>query len=112
MQAFYLDVHVYNIFKCFFWYSSVFASVSDVCFKYFQTYVQLLHLDVSKLDLVLHLFPRLSAVSPRCQAWEASTGEGSSHWCGRPLVLADRAQQSKCGRADAGRGAVAWTSGR
>ena len=37
MQVFYRDVaYVYNGFKCF---SSVFASVSDACFIYFQTYV-------------------------------------------------------------------------
>jgi hypothetical protein len=42
------------------------------CFKYF-----ILFSDVSKLDRVLHLSPRLSALSPRCHARE---GGGSPHW--------------------------------
>jgi hypothetical protein len=51
MQVFYLDVaYVYNGFECF---SDVFASVSDACFKCFICFshmLQLLHLDVSKLN--------------------------------------------------------------
>jgi hypothetical protein len=102
-------------------FSSVFSGIL-VFLQVFQTYVsnvfrrmlQLLHLDVSKLDRVLHFFPRLSAVSPRCQAWEASTGEGSSHRCGRPLMLADvRSSQNVDGQTrDVRHGAAAWTSGR
>jgi hypothetical protein len=60
MHVFYLDVaYVYNGFKCF---SCVFRSVSDACFKCFVIFrrmLQLLHMDVSKLDRVLHLPPRL-----------------------------------------------------
>ena len=61
----------------------MFIMVSSIFFRYFfqmlRTHVsnvlfilgrmlQLLYLNVSKLDQVLHLPPRLSAVSPRCQA--------------------------------------------
>jgi hypothetical protein len=38
---------------CLQWFSSVFTSVSDACFKcfiYLQTYIQGLHLDVLKVD--------------------------------------------------------------
>jgi hypothetical protein len=60
LQVFYLDVvYVCNDFKCF---SCVFASVSDECFKCFIVFrrmLQLLHMDVSKLDWGLHLPPRL-----------------------------------------------------
>jgi hypothetical protein len=47
--------------------------VSNVSFV-FKRALQLLYLDVSKLDRMLHLPPRSSAVSPQCQAREASTG--------------------------------------
>jgi hypothetical protein len=60
LQVFYLDVvYVCNNFKNF---SCVFASVSDECFKCFIVFrrmLQLLHMDVSKLDWELHLPPRL-----------------------------------------------------
>jgi hypothetical protein len=52
MQVFYLDVaHVH---------------VSNISFV-FSCMLQLLHLDVSKLNQVLHLSPCLSAVLPQCQ---------------------------------------------
>jgi hypothetical protein len=47
--------------------------VSNVLFV-FRRILQLLHLDVSKLDRVLHLPPRLSTVSPWCQAWNVGGG--------------------------------------
>jgi len=45
----------------------------------------LLHLDVLKLDRVLHLPPCLSAVSPRCQARKAEADPTSA---GGPHMLA------------------------
>jgi hypothetical protein len=66
--------------KCFYldvaYVLQSFSSVFQVFLQVFQTYVSnvsfvfrltlhLLHLDVSKLDRVLHLPPRLSPVSPR-----------------------------------------------
>jgi hypothetical protein len=80
MQMFYLDVaYVYNGFKCFckcFRHMfQMFYLFSDICYR-------LLHLDISKLDRGLHLPPRLSAVSPRYQAWEGgavTTGAGGLH---------------------------------
>ena len=50
--------------------------VSNVSFVFRRT-LQLLHLDVSKLDRVLYLSPRFSAVSPWCQTRE---GGGGPHW--------------------------------
>jgi hypothetical protein len=66
LQVFHLDVaYVCNDFQMF---SDVFASVSDACFKcciYLLVYVAtLLHLDVLKVDRVLHM---------GC-AWEAVGG--------------------------------------
>ena len=83
MQVFYLDVaYVYNGFKCF---SCVFAGVSDTCLKCFicfQTYIAIVASGCFKLDQVLYLPPRLSSVSPRCQAWEGGvvpTGTSGPH---------------------------------
>jgi hypothetical protein len=57
-----------NGFQVFFW--CFFASVSEACFKYFhllfRRMLQVLHLDVSKINWVLHLFRRFSAASSRC----------------------------------------------
>jgi hypothetical protein len=56
LQVFYLDVaYVCNDFQMF---SGVFASVSDACFKCFICLffmLQLLHMDVSKVDRVVHM---------------------------------------------------------
>jgi hypothetical protein len=83
--VFYLDVpYVYNGFKCF---SCVFARF-QTHFKFsfvFRRMLQLMHLDVSKLDQVLHLPTCLSVVSPWCQAREDIDGP---HWRGRPHMLA------------------------
>ena len=49
--------------------------VSNVLFV-FKRMLQLLYLDILKLDQVLHLPFRLSAVSPQCQVWE---GRGGPH---------------------------------
>ena len=55
-KYFILMLHVFAmVFKCF---SDVFASVSEVCFKcfiYLFCTLQLLYLDVSKVDPVLHM---------------------------------------------------------
>jgi hypothetical protein len=103
MQMFYLDVaYVYNDFKCF---SGVFAGVSDAyfkCFICFQTYVVVVASRCFKLDRVLHLPPRLSSVSPRCQAWEdgdVPIGMGGPH------VLAGGCSKLEMGRQ-------AWDEGR
>jgi hypothetical protein len=54
LQVFYLDVaYVSMVFKCF---SGVFASVSDTCVSFvFFRMLQLLHLDILKVDRVLHI---------------------------------------------------------
>jgi hypothetical protein len=69
--------------------------------------LQLLHLNVSKLERVLHLPPRLSVVSSWYQVWEGGGG---------PHVLADgRSRRDMGGQVrDAGRGmgAAARGSGR
>jgi hypothetical protein len=56
LQMFYMDVaYAYNSFQMF---SGVFASVSDVCCKCFSCFgciLQVFHLDVSKVDQVLHM---------------------------------------------------------
>jgi hypothetical protein len=72
MSVFYLDIaYVYNGFKCFHVFLQVFQThVSFV----FRRMLHLLHLDISKLDWVLQLPPRLSAVSPRCQTQEGGGG--------------------------------------
>jgi len=109
MQVFYFDVaYVYNGFKCFSGVLQVFQKhVSFV----FRRMLQLLHLDVSKLDRVLHIPPRLSAISPRCQTRE---GGGGPQWRGRALRACGRAQHARRGQAGAGRekGAVARASGQ
>jgi hypothetical protein len=60
LQVFYLDVvYVLQWFQVMFRY---FASVSDLyfkCFIVFRRMLQLLYIDVSKLDRVLHLPPHL-----------------------------------------------------
>jgi hypothetical protein len=81
---------------CLQWLSSVFrcfASVSDICckcFSYFGRMLQVFHLDVTKLDLVLHMlhwYPAAAAagaqtVSRAC-AWEASGARAVSYAGGR-----------------------------
>jgi hypothetical protein len=67
MQVFYFDVAmstmVSNVFQVFL---QVFQThVSNISFV-FRHMLQLLHLDVSKLDRTLHLPRCLSVVSPRC----------------------------------------------
>jgi hypothetical protein len=57
LQVSYLDVAyvLQYFFKCF---SGAFACVSEACFKCFicfQTYVANMHLDVSKINRVLHM---------------------------------------------------------
>jgi hypothetical protein len=56
LQVFYLDVaYVCNSFQVFL---GVFASVSDACFKcsiYLYSMLQVLYLDISKVDRVLHM---------------------------------------------------------
>ena len=66
----------------------------------FRRMLQLLHLDVSKLDRVLHLSPRLFAASPQCQAWEDG---GNPHWHGQAPRACRRVQQTRRGRVGAGR---------
>jgi hypothetical protein len=65
MQVFYLDVaYVYNGFKCF---CKCFRRMFQIFLFVFERMLQLLHLDVSKLDRVLHrphcLFCYLASVS-------------------------------------------------
>ena len=79
-----------------------FISVSDACLICFQTYVTIVASDILKLDRVLHLPPRLSAVSPRCQAWEGGGG-GGPHWRGRAPCACGWTQQARRERAGAGR---------
>ena len=71
-----LQVRLSGCFICFYIYDvsdfQVFLQVfhthvSNILFV-FSRMLQLLHLNVLELDRVLHLPPRLSAVSPRCQA--------------------------------------------
>jgi len=95
-QLFYLDLPYFTMI------SSVFASVPDArfkCFICFSRMLQLLHLNISKLDRVLHLSPRLSTVLPRYQAREA---KGGPHWRGQTQHACGRMQQARHGRADAG----------
>jgi len=71
MQVFIWMLHMFTmIFKCF---CKCFG-----CMIQIFVLLQLLHLGVSKLDRVLHLPPRLSAVSPCLRA--GATGET---WTGR-----------------------------
>ena len=97
MQVFYFDVaYVYNGFKCFSGVLQVFQKhVSFV----FRRMLQLLHLDVSKLDQVLYLPPRISTVSPRCQARE---DRGGPHWRGQAPHACGQAQQTRRGSVGAG----------
>ena len=91
MQVFYLDVAYVYIkgFKCFQVFLQVFQThVSFV----FRRILQLLHLNVSKLDRVLYLSPRISVVSPRCQTQKASAGGGGPHWHGQAPRACERAQ--------------------
>jgi hypothetical protein len=75
-KFFYLDfAYVCMVFKCF---SGVFTSVSDACFKCFICLfyiLQLLYLDVSKVDRVLHM------------AWEAASNAGDVHGSAGPLFV-------------------------
>jgi hypothetical protein len=66
----------------------------------------LLHLDVSKLDRVLQLPPRLSAVSPQCQARKTSASGGGPYWRRRAPRACGRAQQARhgAGRRESGTG--------
>ena len=73
-------------------FSSIFTSVSDVrckCFSCFERTLQISHLDVSKVDWVLHLLPRLLlprlGVSSFFQCWWCSDdmgpcGDGRRGW--------------------------------
>ena len=76
IQVFYLDiVYVYNGFKCFSNVSDTYLNISFV----FRRILQLLCLNVLKLNRVLNLPSRISVVSPRYQAREASTGRDGPH---------------------------------
>jgi hypothetical protein len=65
----------------------------------FRRMLQLLHLNVSKLGRMLHLPPRLSVISPRCQPQE---GKGSPNWCGQAPCACEQVQQTRCGLAGMG----------
>jgi hypothetical protein len=57
LQVFYLDV-VYVFAMTFHVFSGVFAIILDACFKcfiYLEMYVTIFHVDVSKVDPVLHI---------------------------------------------------------
>jgi hypothetical protein len=54
----------------------------------FRCILQLLYLDVSKLDRVLHLPPRISIVLPRCQAREDRGGPQWRGWAPRTCLRA------------------------
>jgi hypothetical protein len=102
---------------CLQWLSSVFrcfASVSDVCYKCFSCFghmLQVFHLDVAKVDLVLHMLqwdPYVAvAGAPLSQRrWSPRTGmrHGQvSHPCGwrarTPCGCANRgaARETECG---------------
>jgi hypothetical protein len=73
--------------------------------------LSLLHLDVSKLDRVLHLPPRLSAVLPHYQAREDG---GGPHWRRRASRACGRTQQARRGRASTRRemGVAVQAAGR
>jgi hypothetical protein len=96
-QVFYLDVaYVYNGFKCFSGVLQVFQThVSKISFV-FRHMLQLLYLDVSKLDRVSHLSLRLSVVSPWCH-----TGAGGPH------MLAGGHNRRDMGEQTRGRGSGA-----
>jgi hypothetical protein len=97
--------HVAKVFKFFQVFLQVFQThVSNISFI-FWLMLYLLRLDVSTLDRVLYLPHRLSAVLPRCQAREDGD---SPHWRGRALCACVQTQQTRCGRAGAGRGM--WVS--
>ena len=89
---------------CFTWFSSVFASVSSVL----RRMLQVLHLDVSKLDRVLHL--ALSSpltASPRClHLLSVSAGHPNQRrrWAPPPPLFLDAG-----GAAGDGLPRVVWT---
>jgi hypothetical protein len=127
-----LQVHLSRCCIRFHTYDASVLSGCCVCLHWFQVFLlvfqthvsnssfvfmrmlQLLHLDISKLDRVLHLPPRLFTISPLCQAQEASIGRGGPHWHGRAPYVCERAQQAIRGQTGAGcrTGVVAWASGR
>jgi hypothetical protein len=73
LQVFYQDVaHVCNDFEVF---SGVFASVSDICCKCFRSFgrmLQVLHLDVAKVDIV---FSHLLQAAGALLSWRIHMGE-------------------------------------
>jgi hypothetical protein len=76
-------------FKCFCkCLRHMFHLFSNIC-------CNLLHLDVSKLDRVLLLPPRLSAISPRCQVRE---GGGDPTGASGPHMLAGKHNRRDIGR--------------
>jgi hypothetical protein len=86
---------VAKFFKCFHVFLQVFQThVSNISFVFRRT-LHLLHLDVSKLDRVLHLPPRLCVVSPR---WSAGRGRQSPLAWGGPYGLAGAADEMWVGR--------------
>jgi hypothetical protein len=100
----------YMVFKCFL---DVFASVSDAyfkCFIYLQTYVASLHLDVSKVDRVLHLAHSSPLIaSPRClhlfsvPAWHPNQ---------RRMRAPPPSPSSRCWQRDGGRAATSGADKR
>jgi hypothetical protein len=82
-------------FKCF---SGVFASISDACFKCFMVFrrmLQLLHLNVSKLDQMLHLSPRL--LLPRLGARHGSKRKRRRSPLARVVPTCMRRRVAACG---------------
>jgi hypothetical protein len=78
---------LFGCYTCLQWFSSVFASASDVCFKYFiylQTYVAsvALHLDVSKVD--------------RSIAYEMCVGNGRGRGAGPAWVCETQTRAGVC----------------
>ena len=88
----------YHGFKCF---SCVFASISDACISVssdFRGMLQMLYLDISKVDRVLHLSPRF--LLPRL-----GVSSFSRRWLGirRPLSLFSMLVMFGAARAPHGR---------
>jgi hypothetical protein len=114
LRVFYLGVaYVCNDFQMF---SGVVSSVSEACFKCFicfQTYAAtILHLDVLKVDRVLHISFSPSVVLPRCLLLLAPVGhllsqsppllDAGDVRGGMSLAWACKtARETDCGRPDA-----------
>jgi hypothetical protein len=113
LHVFYLDVaYIFNgFFKCFHVFLQVFQTYVASVLTVFERMLQTFHLDVSKVDWVLHLPPRLllpHLVSPPLlDAGDVrATWVGASHSSSAESERVGRAEQSKCGAwgAASGRG--------